>query len=417
MTNENLTLPLLPLQSGVVLPGMVFTMALETDEARAAAEAARSAGGRLLLVPHIEGRYATVGVVAEVIEEGDLPGGLPAVAIRRRPAAPSSARACPAPATPCGWRRSRSPRSEPTRPPPSSPASTGRCSRTSCSAAARAGSRRSCARSPTRAAWPTCRATRPTSRSRRRSRCSRRSTSSERLRLVLGWARDTLADLTLRERIKTDVEEGMEKTQREFLLRRQLEAIRKELGQLGGGRRRRGRPRRLPSQGRRSATCPRTVRKAVEREVDKLERTSEQNPEHGWIRTWLDTVLELPVGRRVRGPARHRRGRPHPRRRPRRAGGREGAHPRAPGRAQAAGRAGLAPVDGRGSGRDPRPGRASGVGQDLARRVRGPRARTAVRPGRRSAACATRPRSVATAAPTSAPSRVGWCGPCARPGR
>src|SRR5271168_356242 len=54
----------------------------------------------------------------------------------------------------------------------------------------------------------------------------------ERLRKVLGWARDTLADVTLRERIKTDVEEGMEKTQREFLLRRQLEAIRKELGQL-----------------------------------------------------------------------------------------------------------------------------------------------------------------------------------------
>ena len=53
-----------------------------------------------------------------------------------------------------------------------------------------------------------------------------------RLRLVLGWARDTLADLALRERIKSDVEEGMEKTQREFLLRRQLEAIKKELGQL-----------------------------------------------------------------------------------------------------------------------------------------------------------------------------------------
>ena len=69
-----------------------------------------------------------------------------------------------------------------------------------------------------------------------------------RLRLVLGWARDTLADLTLREKIKTDVEEGMEKTQREFLLRRQLDAIRKELGQLE--RRRRGRPRRLPGQAR-----------------------------------------------------------------------------------------------------------------------------------------------------------------------
>ena len=55
-----------------------------------------------------------------------------------------------------------------------------------------------------------------------------------RLRLVLGWARETLADLTLREQIKTNVEEGMEKTQREFLLRRQLEAIRKELNELDG---------------------------------------------------------------------------------------------------------------------------------------------------------------------------------------
>ena len=65
-----------------------------------------------------------------------------------------------------------------------------------------------------------------------------------RLRLVIAWAREVLADLTLRERIKTDVEEGMEKTQREFLLRRQLESIRKELGQLRCGRR--GCSRRLP---------------------------------------------------------------------------------------------------------------------------------------------------------------------------
>ena len=82
MTNKNVTLPLLPLKSGVVLPGMVFTMALESDEARAAVDAARSAGGHLLLVPHIEGRYSTVGVIAEVTDEGALPGGLQAVAIR-----------------------------------------------------------------------------------------------------------------------------------------------------------------------------------------------------------------------------------------------------------------------------------------------------------------------------------------------
>ena len=69
-----------------------------------------------------------------------------------------------------------------------------------------------------------------------------------RLRLVLGWARETLADLTLREQIKTNVEEGMEKTQREFLLRRQLEAIRKELDELDG----------TADEGRPTTTAPRS---------------------------------------------------------------------------------------------------------------------------------------------------------------
>jgi ATP-dependent Lon protease len=116
-----------------------------------------------------------------------------------------------------------------------------------------------------------------------------------RLRLVLGWARDTLADISLREKIKTDVEEGMEKTQREFLLRRQLDAIRKELNELSGDGSADGDPDdyRAKLEGR---DLPEGVRKAVEREVDKLERTSEQNPETGWIRTWLDTVLDVPWG-------------------------------------------------------------------------------------------------------------------------
>ena len=115
----------------------------------------------------------------------------------------------------------------------------------------------------------------------------------ERLRKVLGWARDTLADVTLRERIKTDVEEGMEKTQREFLLRRQLEAIRKELGQLGDG------DEDNPDDYQAKLAkrdLPEHVRVAVQREIDKLERTSDQSPETGWIRTWLDTVLEIPWG-------------------------------------------------------------------------------------------------------------------------
>jgi ATP-dependent Lon protease len=113
-----------------------------------------------------------------------------------------------------------------------------------------------------------------------------------RLRLVLGWARDTLADLTLRDRIKNDVEEGMEKTQREFLLRRQLDAIKKELGQLGDDE--------VDPDDYRAKIAdrdlPEHVRTAILREIDKLERTSDQSPETGWIRTWLDTILEVPWG-------------------------------------------------------------------------------------------------------------------------
>ena len=75
-------LPLLPLTSGVVLPGMVFTMALESEEAKAAAEAAEAADGQFVIVPLIDGRYSSVGVVAEVMEKGDLHGGMPAVAVR-----------------------------------------------------------------------------------------------------------------------------------------------------------------------------------------------------------------------------------------------------------------------------------------------------------------------------------------------
>ncbi|HEV8063545.1 MAG TPA: endopeptidase La, partial [Acidimicrobiales bacterium] len=119
---------------------------------------------------------------------------------------------------------------------------------------------------------------------------------TERLRFVLAWARETLADLALRAQIKNNVEEGMEKTQREFLLRRQLEAIRKELGELSDDD---GENASTPEGYRKrldSGDYPDGVRTAVEKELAKLERTSEQSPEHGWIITWLDNVFDLPWG-------------------------------------------------------------------------------------------------------------------------
>ncbi|MBV8303392.1 MAG: LON peptidase substrate-binding domain-containing protein, partial [Acidimicrobiia bacterium] len=77
------SLPLLPLTSGVVLPGMVVTMAVESDDAGAALSAARNGDGRLVLVPRLEnGRYANVGTVAAVETAGELPSGLRAVVVR-----------------------------------------------------------------------------------------------------------------------------------------------------------------------------------------------------------------------------------------------------------------------------------------------------------------------------------------------
>ena len=76
------TLPLLPLTSGVVLPGMVVTATLETAESRAATTAARDAGQLLVLVPKIGERYARVGTVAKIEDAGELPGGQMAIVVR-----------------------------------------------------------------------------------------------------------------------------------------------------------------------------------------------------------------------------------------------------------------------------------------------------------------------------------------------
>src|SRR2546421_4605409 len=80
-------LPLLPLTSGVVLPQMVVPLALESDEAQAAADAAAPTDGFLVLVPRIEvegqpARYARVGTVAKIEEAGRLPNGVRGVLVR-----------------------------------------------------------------------------------------------------------------------------------------------------------------------------------------------------------------------------------------------------------------------------------------------------------------------------------------------
>src|SRR5260370_6410707 len=110
----------------------------------------------------------------------------------------------------------------------------------------------------------------------------------ERLTKLIGWMKQILADASLKEKIRSDVAEGMEKTQREFLLRQQMEAIKKQLNEGGSDVVATYRERVV------KAGMPEAVLVEVERELGRLERTSEQNPEYGWIRTYLDWMLDIP---------------------------------------------------------------------------------------------------------------------------
>src|SRR5207249_11865211 len=87
---------------------------------------------------------------------------------------------------------------------------------------------------------------------------------------------------------RSEVTEGMEKTQREFLLRQQMEAIKKQLNE--------GQTDVVSTYRERIAKAgmPEAVLTEVNREHDRLERTSEQNPEYGWIRTDHDWMLDIP---------------------------------------------------------------------------------------------------------------------------
>jgi ATP-dependent Lon protease len=287
-----LTLPLVSLTSGVILPGMVFTLTLETEEARAAVEAAPTSGGRLVLVPRIEGRYSSVGVISEIVETGELPGGSLAAVVRGLERA-TIGTAVPGTGSALWIQVDPVARTEPS----SQTLSLSREYRAVLEnillsrGAGRMAERLRDITDP--AQLSDISGYSPDLTLAQKVEVLETLDLEKRLRLVLGWARDTLADLTLRERVKNNVEEGIERTQREFLLRRQLEAIRKELNELDGTDD--GTPDGFRTQ-LEELDVPDGVKTAVLREIDKLERTSEQSPEHGWIRTWLDTVFEIPWG-------------------------------------------------------------------------------------------------------------------------
>jgi ATP-dependent Lon protease len=277
---------------------MTITLALETPEARAAAEAATGAGNRLVLVPRLgrtngpdasSGRYARVGTVAQVERSGALPGGTPAIVVQGQERATIGAGTATAGAA--LWVNV-----EVVEEPPAGPAAqeSARQLRAILEAIAehrgiRLGDLLRGVTDPGRLAdtagyWPELSVE-------RKVELLETVDPDRRVELVLTWGREALAELELKDRIRSDVAEGMERTQREYLLRQQLAAIRKELGETGEGAG--GDDYRARLEG---LVVSEATRSAIAREIDKLERTSEQSPEHGWIRTWLDTVFELPWG-------------------------------------------------------------------------------------------------------------------------
>jgi ATP-dependent Lon protease len=294
---STVALPLLPLTTGVVVPHMVVTLALESDEAKAAADAAEP-GKRLLLVPRIDGRFATVGTVAAVEQVGELPNGVHALILRGlHRATLGSAVAGTGAAL---WVQVEA-IAEAVVETPRLRELVREFKAVVEGIAERRGSRRLAemirgiadpsALADTAGSWPDL----PVE---RKIELLETTDVEARLELVTAWAREHLAELEIAEQIRSDVTEGMEKAQREFLLRQQLAAIRKELGETAGDGDVVDDHRAKVEE----SAMPDAVRAAVLKEVDRFERTSEQSPEHGWIRTWLDWMIELPWG--VRSPDR-----------------------------------------------------------------------------------------------------------------
>jgi ATP-dependent Lon protease len=293
--SESLILPVLPLDDEVVLPGMVVPLDLSDAEVRSAIDAARASSKqgkpRVLLVPRVDGRYGAVGVTAVVEQVGRLPGGEPAAVVRGvERVRVGSGTTGPGAAL---WVESTLMEVVPADGRADEPAKDYKALATTImqkrgawqivDAINQIEDASVLADSSGYAPWLT---------TAQKVELLENPDPAERLALLVEWAREHLAELDVAETIRKDVQEGMEKQQREFLLRQQLAAVRKELAELNGeGAASEEEDYRVRVE---AADLPEKVREAALKEVDKLERTSDQSPEGGWIRTWLDTVLDIP---------------------------------------------------------------------------------------------------------------------------
>jgi ATP-dependent Lon protease len=284
---EAISVPVLFVSEPIVLPGMVVPIELD-DSARIAVDAAQaSESGKLLIAPRLDDRYPTYGVVASIVQVGRVAGGGAAAVVRgERRAHIGSGTTGPGAAL---WVLvDEVTDSEPD---------------DDTKALAAEYKKLLLALLQRREAWQIVDVVNKISDASaladtagygsyltdlQKRQLLETEDVAERLRNLIDWTGTYLAEVEVNDKIAGDVRSGMEKTQKEFLLRQQLAAIRKELGE--------GEPDGSDDYRARveAAELPEKVREAAMREVGKLERSSEQSPEGGWIRTWLDTVLDLP---------------------------------------------------------------------------------------------------------------------------
>ncbi|HEX6597069.1 MAG TPA: LON peptidase substrate-binding domain-containing protein, partial [Acidimicrobiales bacterium] len=226
------TLPMLPLATGVVLPGMVVTIALESPEARAAVDASEMSSGRLVMVPRLDERFARVGTVAKIENRGELPSGVKVVAVRGIERGVIGV-GVPGPgASSATWVQVEAVRPQPPTSRAIELAREYRAVVENILDSRGAGQMAELFRGiDDPGAMADTSGYSPDLSFEQKIELLETVDVEERLEKVVAWANEVLADLTIKERIRQDVTDGMEKTQREFLLRQQMAAIRKELGE------------------------------------------------------------------------------------------------------------------------------------------------------------------------------------------
>ena len=281
-------LPVLFLTDLVVLPGMVVPIELD-DSARAAVDAARShSDGRLLVAPRLEDRYAAYAVEASIVQMGRLQSGEAAAVIKAESRVKIGS-GVSGPGTAL-WVEAEE---------------LDETGQDSDEVRKLASEYKSLviATLQRRDAWQVIdtvnKVTDPSTLAdlagyapylddNQKRQLLETPDVAARLTALIEWTKNYIGETEVNDKIADDVREGMEKSQREFLLRQQLNAIRKELGEdePDGAQDYRTRVE--------EADLPDDIRKAALREVGKLERGSDQSPEAGYLRTWLDTILDLP---------------------------------------------------------------------------------------------------------------------------